>query len=116
MLHELTHNVHGPHDDRFYAFLDKLTDEYDALRKTGYSGEGFLSDGYRVGQGVSTRDSNLPMDLARLKALEQAEKRRKIGQLMGPAGGQRLGSGSGTATVGGKPRRVLLAEVRLFVG
>lgn len=38
MLHELTHNIFGPHDDKFYAFLKVLTAEFDALIAGGYSG------------------------------------------------------------------------------
>lgn len=29
LLHELTHNVHGPHDARFYALLDELRRKYE---------------------------------------------------------------------------------------
>lgn len=49
MLHELTHNVRSPHDTLFYAQLDKLQDEYDKLRATGYDGEGFYSEGRAMG-------------------------------------------------------------------
>jgi hypothetical protein len=35
---QLTHNVHGPHDDKFYAFLKKLNEEYDELQSKGYTG------------------------------------------------------------------------------
>lgn len=28
LLHELTHNVHGPHDAKFYAYLDRLKERY----------------------------------------------------------------------------------------
>lgn len=28
-LHELTHNVHGPHDNKFYALLDELRNKYE---------------------------------------------------------------------------------------
>ncbi|KAJ7216778.1 WLM domain-containing protein [Mycena haematopus] len=84
MLHELTHNVHGPHDDKFYKFLSGLQDEYDALQRSGYAGEGFFSKGQKLG--VS---HNLPPHLARAKALEAAEKRRKTGLLIGNGG--RLG-------------------------
>lgn len=28
-LHELTHNVHGPHDAKFYALLDELRNKYE---------------------------------------------------------------------------------------
>lgn len=38
MLHELTHNVHGPHDAQFYAFLKVLNDEFDTLQASGYTG------------------------------------------------------------------------------
>ncbi|KAJ6520355.1 WLM domain-containing protein [Mycena sanguinolenta] len=84
MLHELTHNVHGPHDEKFYKFLSGLQDEYDALQRSGYAGEGFFSKGQKLG--VS---HNLPPHLARAKALEAAEKRRKAGLMMGNGG--RLG-------------------------
>ncbi|KAJ7492139.1 WLM domain-containing protein [Mycena latifolia] len=86
MLHELTHNVHGPHDDKFYKFLAGLQDEYDALQRSGYAGEGFFSKGHRVGAGVA---HDLPPHLARAKALESAEKRRQTALLLGNGG--RLG-------------------------
>ncbi|KAG7099776.1 hypothetical protein E1B28_001588 [Marasmius oreades] len=89
MLHELTHNVHGPHDDKFYRYLSRLQDEFDALVSSGYSGEGFFGKGQRLGVNVS---HNLPPHLARAKALEAAEKRRRLGQVMG--GGMRLGGSS----------------------
>ncbi|KAJ7640979.1 WLM-domain-containing protein [Roridomyces roridus] len=83
MLHELTHNVHGPHDDKFYKFLSGLQDEFDALQSSGYAGEGFFSKGHRVGAEVS---HDLPPHLARLKALEAAEKRRNMGGVLGGRG------------------------------
>ncbi|KDQ63176.1 hypothetical protein JAAARDRAFT_188782 [Jaapia argillacea MUCL 33604] len=89
MLHELTHNVHGPHDEKFYKFLSGLEDEHDALKRSGYSGEGFYSKGTRLGAGIS---HDLPPHMARQKALEAAEKRRKLGELM--SGGRRLGGAS----------------------
>jgi len=65
-----------------------LEDELDALRRSGYSGEGFHSPGQRLGTGIS---HNLPPHLARLKALEAAEKRRKLENFGG--GSRRLGGG-----------------------
>ncbi|KAL2916069.1 hypothetical protein HK105_204493 [Polyrhizophydium stewartii] len=44
MLHELTHNIHGPHDSAFYKYLDGLFDEYDRDRDAG-----FRPDGDRLG-------------------------------------------------------------------
>ncbi|KAF8240764.1 WLM-domain-containing protein [Tricholoma matsutake] len=86
MLHELTHNVHGPHDEKFYNFLSKLQDEYDEYRRSGYAGEGFFSKGQRLGVNVS---HDLPPHLARRKALEAAEARRQTARVLG--GGGRLG-------------------------
>ncbi|KAH7106798.1 WLM domain-containing protein [Auriculariales sp. MPI-PUGE-AT-0066] len=104
MLHELTHNVHGPHDEKFYKFLGELEDEFDALRRNGYAGEGFHSPGTRLGLGVS---HDLPPHLARQKASEAAERRRKTAGLS-TGGGNRLGGVRG----GDRPKtmRELAAE------
>jgi len=100
---QLTHNVHGPHDEKFYKFLTGLEDEYEALQRSGYAGEGFHSKGHRVGANVS---HDLPPHLARAKALEAAEKRRRIGGMM--TGGGRLGGRSAART--GMTPRELAAE------
>ncbi|KAF8167489.1 WLM domain-containing protein [Crassisporium funariophilum] len=86
MLHELTHNVHGPHDDKFYKYLSGLQDEFDALQRSGYAGEGFFSAGKRLGVNVS---HDVPPHIARVKALEAAEKRKQLSRVLG--GGRRLG-------------------------
>ncbi|OJT04503.1 DNA-dependent metalloprotease WSS1 [Trametes pubescens] len=86
MLHELTHNVHGPHDEKFYKYLSGLEEELEALRKSGYSGEGFHSAGTRLGANVS---HDVPPHIAKQKALEAAEKRRQISAILG--GGGRIG-------------------------
>ncbi|KAI9099421.1 WLM domain-containing protein [Phlyctochytrium arcticum] len=97
MLHELTHIVHGPHNAAFYKFLDELYTEYESHVDNGWTGEGFSSAGSRVGTGVS---HNLPDHLAKKRALDEAEKRRKLSVLMGGmAGGKRLG-GNGPAGIG----------------
>ncbi|TFY83834.1 hypothetical protein EWM64_g169 [Hericium alpestre] len=108
MLHELTHNVHGPHDEKFYKFLSGLEEELEALQRSGYAGEGFHSKGNRLGKNVS---HDLPPHLARQRALEAAEKRRKVGGMM--AGGGRLGGGA-LSRSGLSPRElaVLAAEQR----
>ncbi|KZV93751.1 WLM-domain-containing protein [Exidia glandulosa HHB12029] len=105
MLHELTHNIHGPHDEKFYKFLGELEDELDGLRRSGYAGEGFHSPGVRLGAGLS---HDLPPHQARLKALEAAEKRRNIGG-MSTVGGSRLGGGT-RKDRSGKSLRELAAE------
>jgi len=68
------------------------------LRRTGYAGEGFFSAGKRVGENVS---HNVPLHVARQKALEAAEKRRNISLIL-KGSGQRLG-GLGGNTAGLTP-------------
>ncbi|KZT73223.1 WLM-domain-containing protein [Daedalea quercina L-15889] len=103
MLHELTHNVHGPHDEKFYKFLAGLEEEYAALKRSGYAGEGFFSKGHRLGINVS---HNLSPHLARQRAVEAAEKRRQVSTILG--GGGRLGGARGAPT--NKSARELAAE------
>jgi hypothetical protein len=83
MLHELSHNVHGPHDAKFHALWDQLRKEYEGLLSKGYTGEGFLSDGRVLG------GRRVPRDEARRIARAAAEKRRTLysgsGQKLGGA-------------------------------
>ncbi|KAH9893075.1 WLM-domain-containing protein [Xylariomycetidae sp. FL2044] len=81
MLHELAHNVHGPHDAKFHALWNQLRDEHESLAMKGYTGEGFLSDGKRLG------GRRIPMEEARRLARAAAEKRR----VLNAGSGQRLG-------------------------
>lgn len=81
MLHELAHNVHGPHDSKFHALWNQLRDEHEGLVMKGYTGEGFLSEGQRLG------GRRVPMDEARRMARAAAEKRRTLAA----GSGQRLG-------------------------
>ncbi|KAG4265166.1 hypothetical protein FPRO04_00550 [Fusarium proliferatum] len=87
MLHELSHIVHGPHDAKFHALWDQLRDEHEGLVLKGYTGEGFLSEGRRLG------GSRIPPLEARRVAREAAEKRRA-----------RPGTGSGKRLGGSAPR------------
>jgi hypothetical protein len=87
MLHELSHNVIGPHNAEFHALWDQLRKEHEALTNKGYSGEGFLSEGRQLG------GKRIPMHEARRMARAAAEKRAT------------LSSGSGQK-LGGRPIRV----------
>ncbi|KKK19736.1 hypothetical protein P175DRAFT_0522442 [Aspergillus ochraceoroseus IBT 24754] len=95
MLHELCHIVHGPHNQQFHALWNQLRDEHTELAIKGYTGEGFLSDGRRLG------GRKIPIDEARRQARAAAERR----QLFSAGSGQRLG---GASTMrGGDMRRVI---------
>lgn len=87
MLHELAHIVHGPHDAKFHALWDQLRDEHEGLLMKGYTGEGFLSKGHKLGGGPGPR---LPPSEARRLARVAAEERgRQAARSRGS--GQRLG-------------------------
>ncbi|KAM3067531.1 hypothetical protein ACMFMG_000150 [Clarireedia jacksonii] len=81
MLHELCHNEIGPHNQQFHAMWDQLRKEYEGLLSKGYTGEGFLSDGKRLG------GRRVPRHEARRLARIAAEKR----QVMSAGSGQKLG-------------------------
>ncbi|KAJ3340875.1 hypothetical protein HDU93_006167 [Gonapodya sp. JEL0774] len=91
MLHELAHIIRGPHDEQFYKALDALEKEHDALVEGGYRGEGFEAPGMRVGHGVS---HDVPIHTAKQKAVEAAEKRRRLNSWggTGAGSGRRLGA------------------------
>lgn len=84
MLHELSHNVIGPHNDKFHALWNQLREEHEALIMKGYTGEGFLSTGHRLGG-----SRRIPVEEARRVARAAAEKRRNLtagsGQKLGGA-------------------------------
>jgi len=84
MLHELAHNVIGPHNQEFHALWDKLRDEHEALVRKGYTGEGFLGRGNRLG------GQRIPLSEVRRQARAAAERRKALtagsGQRLGGAG------------------------------
>ncbi|KAL8640577.1 MAG: hypothetical protein Q9226_008734, partial [Calogaya cf. arnoldii] len=91
MLHELCHNVHGPHNEAFHNLWNQLRDEHESLLREGYTGEGFLSEGHKLG-GSTQR---IPMHEAQRRARAAAEKRRTLAA----GSGQKLGgSGIGRGT------------------
>lgn len=91
MLHELCHNVHGPHHAAFYKLWDQLRLECDELIAKGVTGtgQGFDCPGRRLG-GFSRQP---PLSTLRQTALAAAEKRVRLGALL-PSGPKRLGGDS----------------------
>lgn len=80
MLHELCHNVHGPHNSDFYNLLDEIRKECE---------QGFDLPGRRLG-GYSRQP---PLSSLRQSALAAAENRAKRGSLL-PSGPRRIGGDS----------------------
>lgn len=69
----LSHIVWGDHDANFHALWDELRGEYETLVSKGYTGEGFLSRGQKLGGGRVP-----PPDELRRLARASAEKRRTL--------------------------------------
>lgn len=93
LCHELAHNVHGPHDDKFYKFLDELQDYLENLPSNGLSG--FDTTGNKIGSDSILRskiikNNNYNLTTAGSAGLA-AEYRSKQQQLFTPAGGVKLG-------------------------
>lgn len=87
MLHELCHIIHGPHDAKFHALWDQLRDEHEGLVMKGYTGEGFLSKGHKLGGGnrVPMREARRLARAAAEQRVQQAERTRGSGQRLGGA-------------------------------
>lgn len=82
MLHELTHNIYGPHDAKFYKFLDGLKKDfeniqYGALAKSNYvCEEQTLGGAYNPRGGyISVREKRI----AALSAYKFKSESRKLG-------------------------------------
>lgn len=99
LLHELSHIVFGPHNADFNNLWNELRDEHQSLLMKGYSGEGFLSQGKKLG------GKRVPLDEMRRQARIAAEKRKATTNAN--AGGHRLG---GTSVVRGVDMRKVIAE------
>lgn len=91
MLHELCHIVHGPHDAKFHALWDQLRDEHEGLAMKGYTGEGFLSKGHKLGGAdrVPMREARRLARAAAEQRAQQAARARGSGQRLGGAPIQR---------------------------
>lgn len=94
LLHELTHMVHGPHNQAFYKYLDELKAEMESLMMRGLVGEegvkfGEAGEGQRLGgqhTGVSIR----------VAAVLAAKRREQYHRLLGGETSWRLGTASST--------------------
>ena len=95
--HRLCHNVHGPHNQQFHALWNQLRDEHQELIFKGYTGEGFLSDGRRLGGRA------VPVDEARRLARAAAEQRKALSA----GSGRKLG---GTPLLRGTDMRRVIAD------
>ncbi|KAJ9615668.1 hypothetical protein H2200_001744 [Cladophialophora chaetospira] len=87
MLHELCHIVIGPHNSAFNALWDKLRDEHEALLRKGYTGEGFLGKGNRVG------GRSIPRSELQRQARAAAERRGRNATLAQNSGTKLGGQG-----------------------
>ena len=86
LLHELSHIMFGPHNADFNNLWNELRDEHQSLLMKGYSGEGFLTQGKKLG------GKRVPLDEMRRQARIAAEKRKSTTNAN--AGGHRLGGAS----------------------
>lgn len=92
----LCHIAYGPHNQHFHALWNQLRDEHVELEIKGYTGEGFLSHGRRLG------GQKVPIDEARRQARAAAERRT-----LQAGSGQRVG---GTGPARGADIRKVIAD------
>ncbi|AQZ16993.1 WSS1 (YHR134W) [Zygosaccharomyces parabailii] len=74
MLHELTHNLHGAHDNRFYAKLDDLMARQWVIEQQGLF-DTFLGEGRRLGgTAVAARERQVSLKQRRGRARSRGRK------------------------------------------
>ena len=95
----LSHIVHGPHDGLFDALWNELRSEYKVLVSKGYTGEGFLAKGRKLG------GRRIPLDEMRRQARAAAEKRHREKKKKKKSSGQKLGGKK--APLGADVRKVI---------
>lgn len=82
LLHELAHNRCGPHDDKFYKFLDELKNMfYDIQIKGSLQATGFVSFSGMVGGAPYDRDKQTN----KLSELKYRSEVRRLGGTAHPA-------------------------------
>ncbi|KAE9348786.1 hypothetical protein PF008_g7181 [Phytophthora fragariae] len=90
LLHELTHMVHGPHNQAFYQYLDELKQEMESLMVRGLVGEeGAKFAGAGAGQRLGGNGAGVPI---RAAAVLAAKRREQYHSLLGGETSRRLGS------------------------
>ncbi|KAI9179643.1 Transporter of the ATP-binding cassette (ABC) [Blastocladiella emersonii ATCC 22665] len=92
LLHELVHNRIAPHNAAFQALFEELWDEVFELRSQGFTGNGFFSQGTRVGHGTGATTLQSVAE-AKRAAAAAAERRGALG--LAQSGGRKLGGSSG---------------------
>jgi hypothetical protein len=113
MLHELCHIVHGEHDKSFYGLLDELKREWEILSAKGYQGEGFFSQGQKLGKGHMWYRPSLAVSSTDRKRVKEMAERKARGEIKGPGvplGGPGIpvgGEVGGGRRLGGTPAMVL---------
>lgn len=90
MLHELTHNLFGPHDQKFYTKLDELSGRQWTIEQLGLYNS-FIGPGHRLGGGtVGNNVRGTKLNLGANKIAKRGKPRgRKLGGLNSATG--RLG-------------------------
>lgn len=87
MLHELTHNLHGAHDNRFYSKLDDLMARQWVIEQQGLF-DTFLGQGRRLG-GSALAARQREIDLKQRKGQVRSRGRKLGGKSVGRGGSPR---------------------------
>lgn len=80
MLHELTHNLYGQHDTKFFKFLDGLKQKFEELQNGTFGTTNYICEEQKLGHGYNPRGGYTSVRDKRITALSvpkfKAESRR----------------------------------------
>lgn len=91
--YRMAHIVRSPHDEQFYKVLQELKNETEVLIASGYTGEGFHSNGKTLGS------QSVPRYKSKQVSAAAAEKRLQTSRIMLPTGGIKLGGSSSNSSL-----------------
>lgn len=82
MLHELTHNIYGPHDAKFYKFLDGLKKDFENIQYGALAKSNYVCEEQTLGGAYNPRGGYISVREKRIAALSAYKFRsesRKLG-------------------------------------
>lgn len=87
MLHELTHNLYGPHNDQFYKFLDKLKERFEEIQYDPQLVKGYFCEENKLGGSGRLFNEYKSIRDKRIEAVSKPRykaERRKLGGTRDP--------------------------------
>ncbi|ODV78428.1 WLM-domain-containing protein, partial [Suhomyces tanzawaensis NRRL Y-17324] len=82
-LHELTHNLYGAHDEKFYKFLDGLKTRFEEIQSGQTTTSGYRCEEEKLGSGYNPSGGYVSVKEKRIKELSKLKYKAEVRKLGG---------------------------------